>query len=184
MQEVQKMQVWSLGWEDPLEEELASHASILSWTIPWTEEPGGLYSPWVCRESDRTEHTHILYFISIFPVITFSQALQVIYTNDFNTGLTPPQLFSLSLPHPLSNYITSCSDILRGFLLTTEMKPHPLAGIQGPLCSDHATLFSHNALPILKWDSVSMWTTLTFTKDCQAAVGSVCCFNIFKAHLE
>ena len=31
----------SLGWEDPLEEETATHSSILAWRIPWTEEPGG-----------------------------------------------------------------------------------------------------------------------------------------------
>ena len=31
-----------LGWEDPLEKGMATHASILAWTIPWTEEPGGL----------------------------------------------------------------------------------------------------------------------------------------------
>ena len=31
----------SLGWEDPLEEEMATHSSILAWRIPWTEEPGG-----------------------------------------------------------------------------------------------------------------------------------------------
>ena len=34
----------SLGWEDPLEEEMATHSSILAWRIPWTEEPGGLQS--------------------------------------------------------------------------------------------------------------------------------------------
>ena len=34
--------VQSLGWEDPLEEEMAIHSSILAWRIPWTEEPGGL----------------------------------------------------------------------------------------------------------------------------------------------
>ena len=33
--------VGSLGWEDPLEEDLATHSSILAWEIPWTEEPGG-----------------------------------------------------------------------------------------------------------------------------------------------
>ena len=32
------------GWEDPLEEEMATHSSILAWRIPWTEEPGGLWS--------------------------------------------------------------------------------------------------------------------------------------------
>ena len=34
----------SLSWEDPLEEEMATHSSILAWKIPWTEEPGGLQS--------------------------------------------------------------------------------------------------------------------------------------------
>ena len=34
----------SLGWEDPLEKEVATHASVLAWEIPWTEEPGGLQS--------------------------------------------------------------------------------------------------------------------------------------------
>ena len=38
------MQVHSLGREDPLEEEMATHTSILAWTIPWTEEPGSLQS--------------------------------------------------------------------------------------------------------------------------------------------
>ena len=37
---MQKIQVQSLGWEDPLKEEMATHPSILAWRIPWTEEPG------------------------------------------------------------------------------------------------------------------------------------------------
>ena len=41
---VQEMQVRSLGREDPLEREVATHSSILAWRIPWTEEPGGLQS--------------------------------------------------------------------------------------------------------------------------------------------
>ena len=39
-----RMQVQSLGWEDPLEEGMATHFSVLAWRIPWTEEPGGLRS--------------------------------------------------------------------------------------------------------------------------------------------
>ena len=46
----------SLGREDPLEEDMAAHCSILAWKIPWTEEPGRLYSPWSHKESDTTEH--------------------------------------------------------------------------------------------------------------------------------
>ena len=41
---VQETLVLSLGWEDPLEEETATHSSILAWRIPSTEEPGGLQS--------------------------------------------------------------------------------------------------------------------------------------------
>ena len=44
MQEPQEIQVRSLDWEDPLEEEMATHSSILVRNIPWTEEPGGLQS--------------------------------------------------------------------------------------------------------------------------------------------
>ena len=41
---VQETRVWSLGREDPLEEEMATHSSISAWRIPWTEEPGRLQS--------------------------------------------------------------------------------------------------------------------------------------------
>ena len=41
---VQESQVQFLGWEDPLEEGMATHSSILAWRIPWTEEPSGLQS--------------------------------------------------------------------------------------------------------------------------------------------
>ena len=44
MQETKEMQVQSLGWEDPLKEEMATHSSILAGAIPWTEEPGGLHT--------------------------------------------------------------------------------------------------------------------------------------------
>ena len=46
-------QVWFLGWEDPLEKEMATHSSILAWRIPWTEEPGRLPSMGL-QESDTT----------------------------------------------------------------------------------------------------------------------------------
>ena len=41
---MQETQVGSLGGEDPLEKEMATHSTILAWEIPWTEEPGGLQS--------------------------------------------------------------------------------------------------------------------------------------------
>ena len=42
------------GQEDPLEEGMATHSSILAWRIPWREEPGN-YCPWNCKVSHRTE---------------------------------------------------------------------------------------------------------------------------------
>ena len=47
------MQVRSLGWDDPLEEEMAPHSSILAWEVPWTEEPSRL-QPMGLKESDTT----------------------------------------------------------------------------------------------------------------------------------
>ena len=54
---MQETWVPSLGWEDSLEKEMATHSTILAWKIPWTEEPGR-GSPWGRKESDTTERLH------------------------------------------------------------------------------------------------------------------------------
>ena len=55
MQEMQQEpQIRSLGQEDPLGKKMATHSSILTWEIPWTEEPGGLESMG-CKESNMIE---------------------------------------------------------------------------------------------------------------------------------
>ena len=56
------MQVQSLGWEDPLEEGMATHSSILAWGVPWTEEPGGLQSmgSQTLDTAEVTEHTRMM----------------------------------------------------------------------------------------------------------------------------
>ena len=61
MQETQETWVWSLGQEDALEEEMATHSSIIAWRIAWPEEPGGLQFIGLQRiKLDwMTEHTHI-----------------------------------------------------------------------------------------------------------------------------
>ena len=46
---LQEIQVWSLGWEDPLEEVMTTLSRILAWRIPWTEKPGGLQSLGVAK---------------------------------------------------------------------------------------------------------------------------------------
>ena len=50
----QEIRVQSLGWQVPLEKEMATHSNILAWRIPWTEEPGG-HSPQGRKESDMTK---------------------------------------------------------------------------------------------------------------------------------
>ena len=66
MQEIQEMWVLSLGWEDPLEEEMASQSGILAWRIPWTEDPVRLWSmglqrvgqDWMFAHARAHTHTH------------------------------------------------------------------------------------------------------------------------------
>ena len=57
---MQDTQVQSVGQEDPLEKEMATHSNILAWEILWTEEPGRLLGGhWGRKKSDMTEHTYM-----------------------------------------------------------------------------------------------------------------------------
>ena len=60
MQKTKESQVQSLVWEDPLEEGMATHSSILAWRIPWTEEPGGLWSTASQRVGHRLKESDSL----------------------------------------------------------------------------------------------------------------------------
>ena len=71
VQETQEMWVWFLGWEDPLEKEMATHSSILEWKIPWSKELGRLQSmgsqkvrhDWATKQhSTLTESSHDITF--------------------------------------------------------------------------------------------------------------------------
>ena len=72
MQEAQETQVRSLGQEDPLEEEMATHSSILAWKILWTEEPCGLQFTGSQRVGHNWAHTHTHHWNSkhakVFPI--------------------------------------------------------------------------------------------------------------------
>ena len=59
--------VRSLGWEDPLEKEMATHSSILAWRVPWTEELGGLQSTGR-KELDTTEQLHFHIILNSLPL--------------------------------------------------------------------------------------------------------------------
>ena len=58
----QEAQVRSLDQKNPLEKGMATNSSILAWEIPWTKEPGGLYSSWGHKELDTTERRTLFFF--------------------------------------------------------------------------------------------------------------------------
>ena len=64
MQETTEKQVQSLGQEGPLEQEMATHSSILAWRIPWTEDPGGLQSIWSQRVRQMKQSILLFFFLT------------------------------------------------------------------------------------------------------------------------
>ena len=75
---MQETQVRSLGWEDPLEKEMATHSSTLVWEIPWTEESGGLQFTG-CKELGTTECActhHTWYMPSPVPGVTVTAPIE------------------------------------------------------------------------------------------------------------
>ena len=75
------MLVRTLGWEDPLEKEMATYSSIHAWRISWTEEPGRL---WGCKELDKTEvneHTctHIV-VVFVVQLLSCAQLFAITWT--------------------------------------------------------------------------------------------------------
>ena len=82
---MQETWVQSLGWEDLLEKEMATHSSTLPWRIPWTEEPGGLHSPWGRKESGTTER--LLFHFPQCPSVAHRRLDSIIYVINHNVRL-------------------------------------------------------------------------------------------------
>ena len=76
---MQETRVRSLGQEDPLEKEMATHSSVLAWRIPWTEEPGG-YSPWGHKELDTTKQILFLGAPKSLQMVTAAMKLKDAYS--------------------------------------------------------------------------------------------------------
>ena len=86
----QETRVRSLGWEDPLEKEMAIHSSTIAWKIPWTEEPGRLHRPWGRKELDTTERLNFP-FLS-HPYMTTGKTIAL--TRQTFVGTVMPLLFN------------------------------------------------------------------------------------------
>ena len=76
MQETQEMPVRSLGWEDSLEEGMATLANILAWRIPWIEAPGSL-------QSMGSNTTPVIFINNLSTYETFSSLMDNIFFNEF-----------------------------------------------------------------------------------------------------
>ena len=100
MQETQETWVQSLGGEDPLEEEMATHCSILAWKIPWTEGPGGLQSMGLWRARHKwalTAHS------------TRVTKIRICFRGDLFLGKCFPLMFWTSLVTQTSRKESACN---------------------------------------------------------------------------
>jgi len=86
--------VQSLGREDPLEKEMATHSSILAWKIPWKEKPSRLHSLWAAKESDMTKWLHFDFFerfikepMGPFKLISISNVYFISISKKENDGI-------------------------------------------------------------------------------------------------
>ena len=117
IQETQEMGIWSLGWEDPLEEEMATHSNILPWKIPWTEEPGWLQSlgsqtvrhNWASNIHNQLSSVQSLSRVRLFVTIwTAARQASLSITN----SQSPPRSVSIELVMPSSHLILCCPLLL------------------------------------------------------------------------
>ena len=103
----QETWIWSLGWKDPLEKEMATHSSILAWKIPWTVEPGGLQS----MGSQRVRHD----WLSMHTCCQWQRAWV----------FRAPQRHWLIFQSVNTSSVTSI--VFPGFVLTLQDKAYPKA---------------------------------------------------------
>ena len=99
---MQKTRVWSPGWEDPLEEEMATHSSILAWKIPWPEDPGRLQSMGLQRVGHMIEQLNWTELSNTHPKVlkelteAITESLNIIY--EFYEDAVPLIAISHHLP--------------------------------------------------------------------------------------
>ena len=100
---VQQTQLWSLGWEDPLEKEMVTHSSILAWKISWTEEPAGLQFMGLQRIGhDWVTNTYLLPLQRLGSYTSFKAQLLTIFLKVSWLNLAeydPPPLIPLAFLH-------------------------------------------------------------------------------------
>ena len=126
MQETQEMQVWYMGWEDPLEKGMATHSSILAWRIPWTEDPGGLQSRGH-KQLNVTEQLLLLLLSHFSHVRLFATPWTVAHQAPPSMGFPRQEYWSglpfpspRDLPYPRIKPMFLMSPVLAGRFFTTS----------------------------------------------------------------
>ena len=156
MQKRPELWVWSLGWEDPLEEGMATHSSILAWRIPWTEEPGGLQS----MGSQRVRHDWAYGIEVQFAIRRFSPGCLIGTSNPcqwLKWNWLPQHLpFSMNTIHDYAFIQTkNLGSILSSFLMVTSkhqflsiLSPNYLPNLCTPLQASMIPTFTSYHLPM------------------------------------
>ena len=136
VQELQKMEVWPLGWEESLEEEMAIHSTVLAWRIPWIKETGGLIhrvtkSPWsdlafthiyIHRYDDM--NTNIYLFFQVIQISNLRSRLDFNLLCRLQSGKDPFTILMILMRLPIFCKVINrdiwgrqkCSEILAFFL--------------------------------------------------------------------
>ena len=165
-------QTWvpSLGWEDPLEKEMATHSSILAWKIPWTEEPGGLQRVEHNRATSLSHtcaHTHqpiAFKNLNGIPFIVLCD-LKFSFNNSLSVQFSCSVMSNSLQPHGLQHTRPPCPLPTSGFYLThvhwvsDAIQPsHPLSSPSPPALnlSQHQGFFqwvssSHQVAKVLEF---------------------------------
>ena len=158
MQEPEETCVSTLGWEDPLEEGMATHSSILARITPWTEEPGGLQSmesqsqtwlsDWAYKCTLADSHWQCRWFSSAEPLLLQSSA-----PHPYSVIPLPHSLFHQTFPSPYGNFSTCflCglnAEVGRCWCTSFQDNDcHPLEGSVNLL----EVLFKHSFLGSTPW---------------------------------
>ena len=150
MQELQKSWVQSLGWEDPLEKEMATHSSIPAGIIPWTEKPDGLQSMGLQRVGYDWAHTHTLekYIINYF----YSNLFQISLKSTFCSCTGPSSQISSFILTWVSAVLPTQppfpSHLLQTFTILSSQLSHPTSfTLRKPPASSTKSWNSCNTLP-------------------------------------
>ena len=154
MQETQQVQTWSLGREDPLEDAMATHSSILAWRIPWTEEPDGLHS---IGSQSRTQLkrltcTHIFFHVPSISSLQTFVSFNILKSNYLHPSWSVSSMMAnldwicfLDIWNPTTSSIPSAGQVfLRKLLLNTAVgEAHSRKAIK--LAFIHVCSFIHSS---------------------------------------